>query len=77
MKKWQFWLGVLISIVFIWLALRGLRLDEFWGAVKQANYFWLVPGIAVYFVMTEAAAQFITPMTLQALSGNPVLTGLW
>ncbi len=50
MKKWQFWLGVLISIVFIWLALRGLRLDEFWDSVKQANYFWLLPGIAVYFV---------------------------
>jgi uncharacterized protein (TIRG00374 family) len=50
MKKWQIWLGVLISIVFIWLALRGLRLDEFWGAVKQANYIWLIPGIAVYFV---------------------------
>ena len=38
MKKWQFWLGVLISILFIWLALRGLRLDEFWDSVKQANY---------------------------------------
>src|SRR5512143_1737558 len=50
MKKWQFWLGVLISIVFIWLALRGLRLEEFWDSVKQANYFWLIPGIAVYFV---------------------------
>src|SRR5512139_2729222 len=50
MKKWQFWLGVLISIFFIWLALRGLHLDEFWGAVKQANYVWLLPGIAVYFV---------------------------
>lgn len=50
MKKWQFWLGVLISVVFIWLALRGLRLEEFWGAVKQANYIWLLPGIAVYFV---------------------------
>src|SRR5512147_2009796 len=50
MKKWQFWLGVLISIVFIWLALRGLRLDEFWGAVQKANYWWLLPGIAVYFV---------------------------
>ncbi|RPJ24672.1 MAG: UPF0104 family protein [Chloroflexi bacterium] len=50
MKKWQFWLGVLISIVFIWLALRGLHLEEFWGAVKQANYIWLLPGIAVYFV---------------------------
>jgi glycosyltransferase 2 family protein len=50
MKKWQFWLGVLISIVFIWLALRGLRLDEFWGAVQKANYIWLIPGIGVYFI---------------------------
>jgi uncharacterized protein (TIRG00374 family) len=50
MKKWQFWLGVLISIVFIWLALRGLRLNEFWGAVRGANYIWLLPGIGVYFV---------------------------
>jgi uncharacterized protein (TIRG00374 family) len=50
MKKWQFWLGVLISVIFIWLALRGLRLDQFWGAVRSANYWWLVPGVAVYFV---------------------------
>jgi glycosyltransferase 2 family protein len=50
MKKWHFWLGVLISIVFIWLALRGLRLEQFWQAVKHANYIWLLPGIAVYFV---------------------------
>jgi hypothetical protein len=50
MKKWQFWLGVLISVLFIWLALRGLRLEEFWGAVQRANYIWLLPGIAVYFV---------------------------
>jgi uncharacterized protein (TIRG00374 family) len=50
MKKWQFWLGVLISIVFIWLALRGLHLEDFWEAVRQANYIWLLPGIGVYFV---------------------------
>src|SRR5262245_15449022 len=50
MKKWQFWVGVFISIVFIWLALRGLKLNEFWSAVQQANYWWLLPGIAVYFV---------------------------
>jgi uncharacterized protein (TIRG00374 family) len=50
MKKWQFWLGVLISILFIWLALRGLHLEDFWNAVKQANYIWLLPGIGVYFV---------------------------
>jgi len=50
MKRWQFWLGVLISIIFIWLSVRGLKLNEFWAAVKQANYWWLIPGIAVYFV---------------------------
>ena len=50
MKKWQFWLGVMISIVFIWLALRGLHLEDFWDAVKQANYIWLLPGIGVYFI---------------------------
>src|SRR5437879_7118152 len=34
-------------------------------------------GIAVDVVMTRAATRFIAPMTLQALSGNPVLTDLW
>ena len=34
-------------------------------------------GVAVEVVMTPAATQFITPMTLQALSGRPVLTDLW
>ena len=50
MKKWQFWVGVLISVLFIWLALGGLQLDEFWKAVKQANYIWLIPGVGVYFI---------------------------
>jgi hypothetical protein len=50
MKKWQFWVGALISVLFIWLALRGLRLEEFWDSVKQANYIWLLPGIGVYFI---------------------------
>jgi phosphopantothenoylcysteine decarboxylase/phosphopantothenate--cysteine ligase len=34
-------------------------------------------GIAVDVVMTDGARHFITPMTLQALSGKPVLTDLW
>jgi glycosyltransferase 2 family protein len=50
MKKWQLWLGVLISILFIWLALRGLHLGDFWDAVRKANYIWLLPGIGVYFI---------------------------
>lgn len=34
-------------------------------------------GATVIVVMTPAACEFVTPMTLQALSGNPVVTGLW
>ena len=34
-------------------------------------------GVIVDVVMTEAAQRFITPTTLQALSGKPVLTDLW
>lgn len=49
MKRWQFWLGVLISLAFIWLALRGLQLNQFWSVVSRANYLWLLPGIAIYF----------------------------
>lgn len=31
----------------------------------------------VQVVMTEAACQFITPVTMQALSGNPVFMNMW
>jgi phosphopantothenoylcysteine decarboxylase/phosphopantothenate--cysteine ligase len=34
-------------------------------------------GVDVQVVMTEAACRFITPVTLQALSGKPVHTDLW
>ena len=37
MKKWHFWIGVLISVLFTWLAVRGLRLEEFWDEIKKEN----------------------------------------
>ena len=50
MKRWQLWLGVIISAVFLWLALRGLRLGEVAESLGEANYWWLVPSVATYFV---------------------------
>lgn len=39
---------------------------------------WLAErGASVIVVMTPAAVEFVTPLTFQALSGNPVVTGLW
>ncbi len=56
LTNWKFWLGVLISALFLWLALRGLHLGDFWETVKRANYVWLIPGVGVYFVGVWARA---------------------
>ena len=50
MKRWQFWVGLLISVAFLYFAIRGLNLADFWKAVKDANYWWILPGVAVFFV---------------------------
>jgi uncharacterized protein (TIRG00374 family) len=50
MKRWQFWVGVLISVVLMWWALSKLNLADAWAAVHSANYWWLIPGIAVFFM---------------------------
>jgi len=34
-------------------------------------------GATVQVILTEAAAQFVTPVTLQALSGRPVYVSQW
>ncbi len=56
MKRWQFWLGAIISALLLWLALRGLHLVDVWQSLRGANYFWLLPGVAVYFVAVWARA---------------------
>jgi len=54
LKKWQLWLGLLVSTFFIWLALRGLKLGDVWGSMRSANYIWIIPGILVYFLAVWA-----------------------
>ncbi len=50
MKRWKFWLGVFFSLLFLYLALRGLHLRDVWQDMLAAEYIWLLPGIAVYFL---------------------------
>ena len=56
MKRWQFWLGVVISVFFLWWVLKDLDFGSFWEEVKTANYWWLIPGVAVYFLAVWARA---------------------
>jgi uncharacterized protein (TIRG00374 family) len=50
MKRWQFWVGIVISAAFLYFALRGLGIDEIWEPLKSARYWWLIPGVVVYFI---------------------------
>ena len=50
MKKWQLWLGVLISLGFLYWVLSKVEWGNFWDTVKHARYIWLLPGIGVYFI---------------------------
>jgi uncharacterized protein (TIRG00374 family) len=57
-KRWQFWLGVAISLFFLGWVLKDLlpELQDFWVAIQHANYWWLLPGVLVYFMGVWARA---------------------
>lgn len=48
-RSWKVWLGVAVSAIFVWLTVRGLEWRAFYAALRDANYWWLVPAVAVYF----------------------------
>ncbi len=49
--KWaQSVVGITISAVFIYFTLPSLHLPEVAQAMRSANYWWILPGVAVYFV---------------------------
>jgi len=78
-RRWRFWIGVAISVVFLAYAIRGQRLPEVWQGLREANYLWLIPGIAVYFgavwLRTYRWKYLLRPMTtLPVKSLFPVVT---
>ncbi len=48
MKK-KFWLliNILVSAVFIWLAVRGVDFSEVSRTFSQVNYFWVFASVAM------------------------------
>jgi uncharacterized protein (TIRG00374 family) len=56
MKHWQFWVGVVISVLFLAWTLHGQNLSALWQAVTSADYWWIIPGVGVYFIAVWARA---------------------
>ncbi|MBI4233944.1 MAG: flippase-like domain-containing protein [Chloroflexi bacterium] len=50
LKSRRFWLGLILSLVFIGLFLYRVDLASMGQALRQANYLFVVPGILCYFL---------------------------
>ncbi len=50
LRNWKFWLGLLISLFFLFLAFRGVKLNEAWQALSTANYLYIIPALVAYFI---------------------------
>jgi uncharacterized protein (TIRG00374 family) len=50
MKRWQLVLGAVISLVFLVWSLQGIDLPLLWQYIRTANYWWLIPGLIVYYL---------------------------
>ncbi len=42
--------GAVVSGGFLWLALGDLHLTEVWEGIRSADYRWVIPGLALYFL---------------------------
>lgn len=49
-KYVQLLIGILVSAFFLWLTLPSLHLQDVFTTLRTANYWWIIPGVAVYFV---------------------------
>ena len=46
-KYWQFWLGLVISVVLVVLLVLNVNVGEVWDALRQANVWYLAPAALI------------------------------
>ncbi len=52
MRRWAFWLGLFVSVIFLTLALRGIHLEDLIVNLQRINAVWILPGVMMYLVST-------------------------
>ena len=50
LKSGRVWLGIAASAIFVFFLLRKIDPAQVIDAFRTANYFWIVPAVALYFV---------------------------
>jgi len=58
-KFWYLLLGLLISLIFLFLVFRNVDVKELGAALKNANYLWLIPNVCLAaFAMFQRAERW-------------------
>ncbi len=50
------WLGFAVSAVFTYLAVRNVRFGDVWEGLRESNWWWTVPSVAVLLVALPVRA---------------------
>ncbi len=50
MRSRRAWIGIAVSLFFLYIAFRGQDLGEVRDALRQVNYWYLLPALALYFL---------------------------
>jgi uncharacterized protein (TIRG00374 family) len=45
LRSGLFWVGLVVTAFFTYIAVRDVRLEEAWQALKSSNYWWLLPSL--------------------------------
>ena len=48
MKRFRLWIGIIISILCLYIAFQGLHFGDFWQVIQSVNYWWIIPSVMVY-----------------------------
>ncbi len=74
-SRWQAWLGLAISAVFLAIAFRGQQPAEVWAILRQADLAWLVPALVLFAigVLVRAVRWSVLLRPVAPLSAREVL----
>lgn len=50
MRRWRLWLGLLVSALFLGIAVQGIAWEQLAESVRDADIRWLIPALLAYFV---------------------------
>jgi len=49
-KRLYLSIGIAVSVLLLWILFRNINFVELWGALKGANYWWLIPNVILIVV---------------------------